>query len=229
MQTWTKKSDAPGSEDDMLSRKWIAAAVLAAGTASVADAAIKTTFTDGMTSEVYGATTYDFNTGAKPAGYTGDGWILPSTVPGMSAAPAGDSTAFLSVAFPHAAGTELFSASPGQSYNYFGLYWGSIDDYNWLTFYNGSTAIATVTGSDVIKAGAQLGDQTSSGANRYVNFWLDDQSFDRIEFGTSNFAFESDNHSFASVGVPEPSTFTLVAGAFAAMFFVRRRRTARDQ
>ncbi len=69
----------------------------------------------------------------------------------------------------------------------------------------------------------------SSGSNRYVNFFLKDQSYDRIEFGTSNFAFESDNHSFATVPVPEPSMITLVAGALAAMFFMRRRRTARAQ
>ncbi len=209
----------------MMSRKWITAAMLVAGMTSVAHAAIQTTFTNGLTTEVEGATTYDFNTGAKPAGYSGDGWILPSSVPGFAAAPAGDSTPFLSVAFPHAAGTELFTAAPGQGYNYFGLYWGSMDDYNWLTFYNGSTAIATITGSDVIKAGTQLGDQMSSGSNRYVNFLLD-QTYDRIEFGTDNYAFESDNHSFASVAVPEPSMFTLAAAALAAMFFMRRRRPA---
>ena len=213
----------------MMIRKWIAAAVLVAGTTGVAHAAIQTTFTSGLTTQVDGATTYDFNTGAKPAGYTGDGWILPSSVSGMAAAPAGDSTAFLSVAFPHAAGTELFTAAPGQSYNYFGLYWGSIDDYNWLTFYNGSSVLGTFTGSDVIKTGTQLGDQTAAGSNRYVNFFLNDQSFDRIEFGTSNFAFESDNHAVGRVPVPEPGMFTLVLGALGAMFLMRRRRTARVQ
>jgi hypothetical protein len=212
----------------MLSRKWIAAALLVAGTTSVAHAAIQTTFTDGLNTQVYGATTFDFDR-SVPTEYTGDGWILPSSFPGVAAAPAGDSTPFLSVAFPHAAGTELFTAAPGQSYNYFGLYWGSIDDYNWITFYNGTTALGTITGNDVIKAGTQLGDQTSPGSNRYVNFYLQDQLFDRVEFGTTNYAFESDNHAYARVDVPEPSMITLVAAALGAMFLMRRRRTARAQ
>jgi hypothetical protein len=185
---------------------------------------INTTFTSGLTSQVEGVATYDFNTGAKPAGYSGAGWVLPSSVSGMAAAPAGDNTPFLSVAFPASSGTETFVAAPGEEYNYFGLDWGSIDDSNWISFYNGDTLLAKVTGNDVIQAGAQLGDQVSSGSNRYVNFFLHDMTFDKIEFGTSNFAFESDNHSFATV--PEPGVLALVLAAFAGLFVMRRRRAA---
>src|SRR5262245_14209000 len=118
--------------------KWIVGAALAAGFSSAAHAGyIETTFTSGMNTQVAGATTYDFDSGAKPAGYSGEGWILPSSVSGMAAAPAGDNTPFLSVAFPKSAGTETFTAAPGTSYNYFGLYWGSIDAYNSLQFYSG--------------------------------------------------------------------------------------------
>jgi hypothetical protein len=209
----------------MLSKKWFAAAaVLVAGIgSSVAQAGyITTTFTSGMTTQVEGATTYDFNSGAKPAGYSGDGWVLPESVAGMAAAPAGDSTPYLSVAFPHSSGLETFTAAAGQDYNYFGLYWGSIDDYNWLSFYNGSTLLGTVTGNDVIKAGAQLGDQTAPGSNRYVNFFLNDMSFDRIVFGTSGYAFESDNHAYAQV--PEPGMLALAFAAMGGLFLMRRRR-----
>lgn len=209
----------------MSSRKWIAAAVLTAGMSSAAHAGyIETTFTSGMTSQVQGATTYDFDSIAKPAGYSGAGWILPSTVPGYAAAPAGDDTPFLSVAFPASSGTETFVVTPGQAYDYFGLYWGSIDDYNWISFYNGDTLLGKITGNDVIAAGAQLGDQVSQGSNRYVNFFLHDMTFDKIEFGTSNFAFESDNHAFATV--PEPGVFALGLAAFGALFVMRRRRAA---
>jgi hypothetical protein len=209
----------------MLIRKWIAAAVLTAGMSSAAHAGyIDTTFTSGLTSQVAGATTYDFNNTAKPAAYSGAGWVLPGTVPGYAAAPAGDDTPFLSVAFPNSSGTETFVAAPGGQYDYFGLYWGSIDAYNWISFYNGDTLLAKVTGDDVIQAGTQLGDQVSPGSNRYVNFFLHDMTFDKIEFGTSNFAFESDNHSFATV--PEPGVLALVLAAFAGLFVMRRRRAA---
>lgn len=45
-----------------------------------------------------------------------------------STAPEGDKTAYYSVK-PTAA---AFVAQPGVSYNYFGLYWGTIDEYNEL-------------------------------------------------------------------------------------------------
>src|SRR5688572_8508995 len=155
----------------MFTRKLIAAAVLTAGSlGGVAHAGyVETTFTSGMTTQVAGATVFTFDESiTKPYGYSGAGWVLPSSVPGYAAAPAGDTTAYLSVAFPLAVGTETF-ARPGNSYNYFGLYWGSIDDYNSLEFYNGDTLLKTVKGLDVIQSGAALGDQISSGANRYVN------------------------------------------------------------
>ncbi len=54
---------------------------------------------------------------------------------------------------------ETLTIAAGSSYNYFGLYWGSIDDYNWLKFYDGDTLLGTITGLDVIAAGTALGDQ----------------------------------------------------------------------
>jgi hypothetical protein len=204
-------------------KKWIAAlAVLAAGTSSIANAAYITTFTSGMTTQVAGATVFDFDSGVKPDGYSGAGGILSSSVSGVAAAPAGDSTSYLSVAYPQAAGIETFTAAAGTSYNYFGLYWGSIDAYNSLRFYSGDTLIANVTGVDVIQTGTTLGDQISAGANRYVNFLFDGETFDRIEFETTNFAFESDNHAVASV--PEPATSALMGGGLAALMYLRRRR-----
>ncbi len=211
----------------------LAAAVTAVGSIGVAHAGyLKTTFSDGITTQVENALVYDFNGvnngGGKPAAYSGDGWVLNKSVPGIAAAPAGDDTPFLSVAFPNASGTEKLTISPGSNYNYFGLYWGSIDDYNWLEFYDGNTLLARVTGLDVIQAGTALGDQIAPGANRYVNFeFLNDITFDSIVFGTSNFAFESDNHALATV--PEPGTFALLGAGLAAFGFMRRRRALAAQ
>ena len=214
----------------MLSKKWIAAAVLVAGTSSVAHAGfIETTFTSGLTTQVANTTSYNFDSGAKPVGYSGDGWILPGSFAGLAAAPAGDNTPFLSLAYAKPTGTETITAAAGQYYDYFGLYWGSIDNYNWISFYNGDNELKTITGNDVILTGTGLGDQTAPGSNRYVNFFLHDMAFDRIVLGTSNYAFESDNHAFANIAVPEPGMLTLVVSALGAMFLIRRRRIARAQ
>jgi hypothetical protein len=124
------------------------------------------------------------------------------------------------VAYPAQSGTML--ATLGASYNYFGLYWGSIDDYNTLKFYNGGSLIATINGADVIAAGATLGDQVSAGSNRYVNFFFSDATFNKVEFSTSQYAFESDNHAYAKV--PEPTSFALMGLGLAAVGCAARRR-----
>jgi hypothetical protein len=211
----------PGVE--MLSTKKLIAigALIAAGGSGVANAAYVTTFTDGLNTQVSGATVYDFDSG-KPANYSGQGSVLSTSVSGMAAQPAGDNTPYLSVAYPDASGLEWFTASPGASYNYFGLYWGSIDDYNSLRFYNGNDLVAEVTGASVIQTGTQFGDQMAAGSNRYVNFLFTDQTFNRVQFKTTQYAFESDNHAYANV--PEPGTLALMGAAFAGLALQRRRQ-----
>jgi hypothetical protein len=195
------------------------AALAMTGLTGLAHASYITTFTNGTTTEVTGANVVDFD-GGKPANYTGQGSVVTGSISGQTAAPAGDATPYLTVAYPAQTGTML--ATLGASYNYFGLYWGSIDNYNTLKFYDGGDLIATINGADVIAAGATLGDQMSAGSNRYVNFFFTDASYDKVEFSTTEYAFESDNHAYAKV--PEPTGFALMGLGLAAVGFVTRRR-----
>jgi hypothetical protein len=204
-----------------LTKSLTALVVLSAAFVGTAQAAYIQTITDGMTTQVVGATVYTFDNGLKPTGYSGAGSVLSTSIPGQAAAPAGDPTPYLSVAYPARVGTETFQAAPGASYNYFGLYWGSMDDYNSLQFFSGDTLIASLTGLDVILNASLLGNQIHAGSNRYVNFVFD-TSFDRVVFGTTQYAFESDNHAYANV--PEPSTVGIMGFGLLALAYAQRRR-----
>jgi hypothetical protein len=175
----------------------------------------------GLTTAIAGATVYNFD-GPLPAQYSGAGGVVTGST-GTYAAPAGDTTRYLSVALNSPSGSEL--ASFGQAYNYFGLYWGSIDTYNSLSFIRNGTTLATLTGSDVIAAGAQFGDRFAAGSNRYVNFSLSGGTFDAVLLSSTNYAFESDNHAVAlvPVHVPVPGTLSLVSLGLAAIGLARRK------
>lgn len=175
------------------------------------------------TTSVEGATVYDFGSDgrcAKPAGYSGAGGVVNTSVSGRYAAPAGDTTCYLTVALNNPVGTETFSA--GGDFNYFGLYWGSMDSYNSLSFWNDGVQVGpTYTGS-AVAAGAANGDQGSPNTNRYVNFFFTDGWFDTVKFTSTNYAFESDNHAVARV--PEPGTIGLLGLGLAGLGFMRRRK-----
>ncbi|HEY4125307.1 MAG TPA: PEP-CTERM sorting domain-containing protein [Rhizomicrobium sp.] len=110
---------------------------------------------------------------------------------------------------------------------YLGLLWGSVDDFNTLSFYDSSNnLIDTVTGADVIAS--PNGDQGLNGTV-YVNITLDSEFAYVVASESKNqYAFEFDNLAFnptdPTVPSPEPITLSLFGAGLAGLGFARRRK-----
>ena len=151
--------------------------------------------------------------------YTGNGNRACGSLLSNYAAPAGDKTVYLTVPDTALGRTGMVNASVSANLgplNYFGLYWGSVDRYNSLTLSSGGSVVATVSF-----------DWTVDGMprNRYVNVQLDSgQTYDSVQLISNGVAFESDNHVFGYVEVPEPASPMLLGSGLLALAALRRRR-----
>lgn len=131
-----------------------------------------------------------------------------------------DTTPYLTVPSDKSSGSAELSF--GTTYNYFGLFWGSMDNYNSLSFYNGTNLVASYTGSDVANPNAANGNQSAPSTNSYVNF-LDLPDFDKVRFTSTSYAFEVDNVAVGHV-VPVPGSLLLSGIGLAGLSRIRRRR-----
>jgi hypothetical protein len=110
---------------------------------------------------------------------------------------------------------------PGEE-KYIGLLWGSVDTFNTLSLYDGSTLVGMVTGTDVTASAD--GDQGELGTF-YVNI-NSTESFDRVVATSTSNSFEFDNVAYNSSAVPEPSSFILaLAGMMGTVCYKHIRRT----
>lgn len=146
---------------------------------------------------------------------SGDYVISDSSVPGKRAAPAGDASRYLAVPDARSSG-EVRMAFPlaRKPIRRIGLYWGSMDDYNSLSFLDasgktialGSYGLA-LSGGAVRAAAAASGDRVSAGSNRYVNIaFAPAEAFTTLVFDSSNYAFEIDNIAYSSRAAAAGST-----------------------
>jgi len=193
---------------------------------------------EGLKTSVAGATTIDFNKGIPTTGIaTFSGQNASSLVTGGKSGnygnPAGDNSQYLTIT-PKNSGKNGATGSVivnfAKAINYFGLYWGSADNYNQISFYNGLKLVATYGGGDLANQFKGListtGSWTNSQANFYGNFFADaGQSFDSVKLSATGVAFESDNFAYREAqAVPEPMTMTGLALGVGAMVSARRRK-----
>jgi hypothetical protein len=205
----------------------LAGVVLVAGMGLGATTASATTITATVGGVPAGADIYE-NFDSVPLGngtfptpsgvvvsFAGGGHAVAGGVDGQYAAPflsggngvnfgsqpdGSDTTTYLATG---AAGSSVTLALVGPT-RYMGLLWGSVDAYNTLTFYNGTTQVGQFTGADVTSLAN--GDQGKNGTY-YVNINLSD-SFTSVVATSSSYAFEFDNVAFSAnpLRVPEPGT-----------------------
>jgi len=177
-----------------------------------------------FTSNYTGAIVETFDNQTLLWEWDGDGAIVTGSVSAKYAAPAystsvRDSSNYLTVPNPSSNGS--ITAKLGTKYNYFGLWWGSVDDYNYLSFYNGIDLVATISGVDIINPAN--GNQVAPSHNLYVNLY-DLQDFDSFTLTSSSYAFEVDNIAVGVAPLPEPATFILLGSGLAGLAFYRRKR-----
>jgi hypothetical protein len=115
----------------------------------------------------------------------------------------------------------------GGNYNYFGLWWGSIDTYNTLEFYNGANLVATINGSAVTNPNPANGGQLDARTNKYVNIDFGGNTYDSFKLISSNFAFEADNIAVGNV-VPEPGTMVLLGFGMLGLAIYGKRRMNKE-
>ena len=175
-----------------------------------------------VTTSVTGATTIDFNSGCGYATCSGDFALVNGNQSGKYAQPFGVNSQYLTVPNPSPT-TKSATFTLGTTADYFGLFWGSIDSYNFISFYLGANLIASYSGSDIVGQFAN-GNQLSLNSNRYINFDFGSGTYDTVKLTSNGFAFESDNHAFKKlVSVTEPTTALLFLLGLVGLGLARRQ------
>lgn len=175
-----------------------------------------------VTSSVVGATTIDFNSGCGYVTCTGDFALVTGNRSGKYAQPFGTNSQYLSVPNPSPT-TQSATFTLGGAADYFGIFWGSIDSYNFISFYLNNSLVASYSGRDIVGQFAN-GNQLSLNSNRYINFDFGSGAYDSVTLTSTNFAFESDNHAFKKlVSVTEPTTALLLLLGLAGLALARRK------
>lgn len=137
------------------------------------------------------------------------GVIVSGSNPSDFAAPYLDETNYFTVNSPSVRSKSEAKVCFKESFNYLGLFWGSVDTYNSIEFLSRGNVVARYTGQDVIAPYLANGDQSSAYTNLYVNFYSN-SSFDTVRFISTSSAFEFDNLAAGNVThAPVPGALLL--------------------
>jgi hypothetical protein len=187
----------------------------------------------GNTSDVY-AGTYD---GTTPLGATwsSDPLVVPApgNVSGIYQSPFNntsllDTQTFFSVGAesgPNGAPSPV-SLTYASDQSSFSFLWGSIDDYNTLQFFDGSTQRLSLSGAQLVSLFALPGSAPNFEQVALLSFsFAPTELFDTVKFISSQAAFEFALPGSSTTSVPEPGTLALFGiGLVGAL--LRRRRGA---
>jgi hypothetical protein len=190
----------------------------------------------GYKSSVAGVTTIDFNSGTDPSndfvkfsGLAADSIVQGSKVNNY-ATPSGNTTSYLTISNVGsgiAGATGSVTLTFAKALDYFGLYWGSADPFNSISFFSGDKLLASFTGSEV--STTARGSWTDATDNIYTNFFAGQgEAFDKVVLRSTGIAFESDNFAYREVSaVPEPLTLGGTAIGLALGARMRKKMKAK--
>jgi PEP-CTERM putative exosortase interaction domain len=176
----------------------------------------------GVFSDVPGATTIDFESGAPISGpvvYSSP-YVVSGSQFALYGTPNNDLTKYLTVGSFSKSVTITFD----QLIDYFGLYLGSPDSYNSIALYKDSTLLKLFPGSNFV-----------GNSSVYLNFFANsDEYFNKVSIFSQSPAAETDNHAyrFATLetppaqSVPEPSSMLglLAFGTFGIASRLKRKQ-----
>ena len=155
-----------------------------------------------------------------------NGTVQNGSPPGVASAPAGDLTNYLAVTGSE---TILFAGTR----NTFGLFWGSIDSWNAISF-SGPGGVETYTFQSLPPPVTDGGSSSNPNQNAYIVF-NNLPGFTSVTISSSQPAFELDNLEVNSLTsgtppVPEASTWMMMALGFTGLgvagYRVSRRTAA---
>jgi hypothetical protein len=200
----------------------VAAIGLAAGNSALA-ATYTVTAVNSQSATTYpGATT--FADSSTFAGYGGIVTTSVATITGGALNPGGSTNPGSgfdgSIANYLAAPSDITITFNGNQ-KYFGLLWGSVDTTNTVSFYEGSTLLASYTGGQLESS---IGLQGYPANGSFVGFLADGASadFDKVVLSAAGGdPFESVNYAAA---VPEPAAWAMLILGMAGLGGVLRRR-----